>query len=119
MDSTEARPKTTEAAARGFPAAGRLLLLVWAANSSGRCGASDHSGDGDQGNEIWERGEEVPVVGPGVHVRELRRQGVHEPEQERGAEDAGRPPVAEDQGGQGDEAAPGRLLLGEGVVEAD
>src|SRR4029453_4727189 len=41
MASTEASPKTTEAAARGFPALGRLLLLVWAANCGRRCRASD------------------------------------------------------------------------------
>src|SRR4249919_1817933 len=119
MASTEASPKTTEAAARGFLARGRLLLLVWAANSSGRCRASDHAGDGDQGHEVRERGEELTVVGPGIHVLELRRQGAREAEEQRGSEDAERAPVAEDQRCQSDVPAAGGHLLAEGVDVAD
>src|SRR5262249_22585536 len=112
-------PNTTDATARGFPACGRLLLLVWTANGCRGCGASDDAGDGDQGHKIRERGEELTVAGPGVHVLELRRQGAREAEEQRGPEDPERAPVAEDQCGQGDEAAAGCYLLAEGVDVAD
>src|SRR5438105_5522796 len=123
MTSAAARPTTTEATARGLPLrrsrGGRLLLSVRETNGGRRYGASYHAGDGDEGNKVRERGEQLTVVGPGFHVLELRRQGACEPEQERGAEDAEGAPVAEDQRGERDEPSAGGHVLAEGVHVPD
>ena len=74
---------------------------------------ADHSGDGDQRQEVRERSEERAVVGPGVHVLELRCQRAREAEQQRGAENAERPPVAENECREGDEPAARGHVLGE------
>src|SRR5215211_9083856 len=81
-----------------------LLLLVRPADRGRRDRAADHARDGDQGEHVRKRREERAVAGPIFHVLESGRHGAREPEQERCTEHAERPPLAEDQSGECDEA---------------
>src|SRR5436309_11564317 len=90
-----------------------LLLLVRASIGGWRNGAADHACDRDQGQDVRQRLKERRVrVGPRVGVRQPERQRRREAEQERRPEGAERPPVAEDQRGERDEApARGHVLV--------
>jgi len=95
------------------------LLLVRAPDRCRRDRAADHAGDCDQREQVRERREERAVRRPGIDVLELRSESAREAEEECGPEGGERPPVAEDQRGEGDEPAPGRHVLRERVDEAD
>src|SRR3954470_6360367 len=97
-----------------------LLLLVRASIGGWRDGAADHAGDRDQGQDVRQRLEERRVrVRPRIGVRQPERQRRREAEQERSAERAERPPVAEDERREGDEAPARGHVLVERADEAD
>src|SRR5215475_14335842 len=94
-----------------------LLPSVRTAIRSRRDRAADHARNGDQRQDIWERLEEQRRR---TALREVGRQAVaeraREPEQQAGGIGAERPPVAEDDRGNRDEAAAAGQVL---VEEAD
>src|SRR5439155_14002050 len=101
--TTARKPTSTEATARGLPLTTALLLLVGLAIRGRRRRATDHSSDGDEGEDVRKH----------VEQRRCRRRvdlqpernRVREPKEESGRECPGRPPVAEDHGRQRDEPA--------------
>src|SRR5262245_48278407 len=111
ITTTASRPRTTETAAarfRGLSAA-TLLLDVWTAIGGWRDRAADQAGDRDQGQDVGNGRDQV-----GGDVRfTLERPCEREPEAEeqRGDERPARPPLAEDDRGERDEAAPGGHVL--------
>src|SRR5437870_3421762 len=111
--ATASRPAASAAGAAG------LLLCVGAANGGGRDRAADDARDGDQRQDVGQGLEERAVVRPALDVLEPGGDGAREPEQKRGSEGAERPPAAEDQRREGDEAAPCGHVLAEGVDESD
>src|SRR5207237_738652 len=111
--ATASRPASSAAAAAG------LLLRVGTANGGGRDRAADDARDGDQRQDVRKGLEERAVVRPALDVLEPGGDRAREAEEERGPEGAERPPPAEDQRGERDEAAPGGHVLAEGVDEPD
>src|SRR5439155_14106505 len=119
----EAIPAARDSPAAGF---GALLLLVRTSNRRGRDRAADDAGDCDQRQYVRQREQEnpreevLPEVprGEGV-VRQPLRERAREAEQQRGAERAERAPLAEDQGGERDEATALGHVLVERVDESD
>src|SRR3954452_13384285 len=113
--ATEARPRRTAPHARQFAF---LLLRVGTSIRRRWNRSSDHSGDGDQREHVWEcleqrRGRRRV---DGQTVSERRR----EAEEERRIEGAERTPVAEDHRSEGDEAASRRHVVVErAAAEAD
>src|SRR5436190_10429201 len=109
--ATPARPSRTASEARW------LLLRIRASDGGGRDRAADHAGDSDQGEHVRQGLEE--------HRRRVGVLGEPERERGRGAEEdrggvrAERPPVAEDDRGEGNEAAAVRHPLVERADEAD
>src|SRR5918911_669022 len=110
--ATASRPAATAQGAAG------LLLLVGTANGGRRDRAADDAGDGDQREHVRERVEERAVDVP-VVLAEALRERRREPEQKGGPEGAERPPLAEDERGERDEAPAGGHVLVEGVHEPD
>src|SRR5206468_4572593 len=105
MVTTEAMPATSDAQAAPFRRAPTLLLGVRASDGRGRNAAADHTGDCDQREHIREGVEEkrrcaalLEVGGQPVSER------AREPEEKAGGKRTERPPVAEDQRRDGDEA---------------
>src|SRR4051812_40684141 len=113
MTASESSPKTTESRARSFLTRAALLLDVWTANGGGRDRPADHAGDRDQGQHVGQGVEDDryraalgEVVGQSIAER------AREAEKQTGRKGAERPPLAEDQGGECDEApAPGDVLV--------
>src|SRR5438128_9644975 len=104
--ATPARPSTTATQAR------RLLLCVRATTCSWRNRAADDPGDGDQRQNVRQRLEQDGGIRPRRRLRHAERQRGREPEQKRCRECSERPPVAEDQRRETDEAAPrGHVLV--------
>src|SRR4051812_42927718 len=109
--SAPTRPRTTASDARW------LLLDVGAANCCGWNRAADHTGDGDQRQDIRKRLEEYRRR---VGVRgESERERCRRTEEHRRRLGAERTPVAEDDRGECDEAPAVRHVLVEGADEAD
>src|SRR4051794_11675623 len=115
--ATAAGTAATPTAASTTAPDGLLLLRVRAANSSGWDRTADDAGDGDQGQDVRQRLEEH--LG-GIRIRcEAERQRGRRAEEDRRRVGAERPPVAEDDCGERDEAAAGRHVLLERADVAD
>ena len=80
--------------------------------------AADHAGDGDQRQHV-RKGLEEDGAGVGVRRRGGTRARSRQPNSIAARERAERPPVAEDERGERDEAAAGGHVLVERVDEAD
>src|SRR6266536_988971 len=93
------------------------LLDVRAANRRWRDRSTDYACDGDQGQDIRKRLEQHRRIAP--RLREAKRQRCRAAEQKRGGECTERPPVAEDDRGQRDEAAARGHALDEGAEVAE
>src|SRR5207237_9254842 len=93
---TPATPSTTAAQAL------RLLLSIGPATRRGRNRPADHAGDRDQGQHVRKRLKEDGRVPPLLPEPECERR--REAEQQRGRERTERPPIAEDERRQADEA---------------
>src|SRR5690348_4554507 len=111
--SVPTRPSSTAIEARW------LLLRIGTADGGGRNRAADHTGHGDERQGVGQRLEENGVRAPVGDGAEALRERGREAEEERCSERAARPPLAEDEGGERDEAATLGHVLGEGVHEAD
>src|SRR3954447_1889630 len=98
--------------------AAALLLLVRTANRCGPDRAADHTGHRDHGQDVRERVEQR-AGGGAVSVREPLGERAREAEQERRRRRSERPPLAEDQRGERDEAPADGHVLVEGADEAD
>src|SRR5689334_3051222 len=110
--STPSAPKKTATRAAA------LLLLIRPPCGSRTDRPADHAGDRDQRQHVRQCREERPplvAVGVGQPVGERAR----EPEEERCAPRRERPPLAEDERGEADEALPVRHALVERVHEAE